>query len=141
MTCFLSILCPWLSFIRVILDPRFSRRFDEFRFICPFFHFYVRLWHGFLRIGSRVFLLFFTKLQSENFVIVFLWIWPKAKIIFIAIFLRKYQIWEGFGYWDMGQNALSQLDSRVFKSDIKHEKIDKLTWFLVFRYIFKQHRR
>ena len=41
----------------------------------------------------------------------------------------------------MGQNALSQLDYRVFKSDIKHEKTDELTWFLVFRYIFKQHRR
>ena len=41
----------------------------------------------------------------------------------------------------MGQNALSQLDCRVFKSDIKHEKIDELIRFLVFGYRFKQHRR
>ena len=41
----------------------------------------------------------------------------------------------------MGQNALRQSDCRIFKLDIKHEKIDELTSFLVFRYGFIQHNR
>ena len=90
----------------------------------------------FSELDQEFFLLFSQSYDQKNFVIVFLWIWSRAKIIFIAIFLLKYHIWEKFAYWDMSQNALSPLDCRVFKSDIKHEKIDELTWFLVFRYRF-----
>ena len=50
----------------VILHPHLSGRFYEFRFLRPFFHFYVRLWHSFLGIGSRVFSAFFHKITVRK---------------------------------------------------------------------------
>ena len=101
------------------------------------FSIFMSILHSFLRLGSRVFPAFFHKVTIRNVLsLSFSGFGLKQKLHLLLCSCTKH-----FGYWDMGQNALSQLGCRVFISDIKHEKIDELTWFLVFRYIFKQHRR
>ena len=101
------------------------------------FSIFMSILHSFLRLGSRVFPAFFHIVTIRNVLsLSFSGFGLKQKLHLLLCSCTK-----NFGYWDMGQNALSQLGCRVFISDIKHEKIDELTWFLVFRYIFKQHRR
>ena len=39
-----------------------------------------------------------------------------------ALFLRKFYIWGKSCSWDIGQNGLSQSDSRIFKSTISQKK-------------------
>ena len=76
-------------------------------FLCPSLTQFSRNW-------IKSFFCFFSQNYSQkNFVIVFLWIWSKAQILFIAMFLHKYHIWEKFGYWDMGQNALAGFSNQT----------------------------
>ena len=49
--------------------------------------------------------------------------------ILFAVFLNKSVIWGKSGSWDMGQNALSQLDCRIFKWTISLEQNDEIAWF------------
>ena len=49
------------------------------------------------------------------------------KFILSAVFLHKSHTWENT--WDMGQNALGQSDSRIFKMMISPEYKDENAWF------------
>ena len=49
--------------------------------------------------------------------------------IYIPVFLHKSYIWKKPFFWDIGQNALSQSDCRVFKSTISLEQIDQTASF------------
>ena len=44
--------------------------------------------------------------------------------------------WERSGSWDLGQNALSQSDCRIFKSTITLEQNNEKAWFFVCLYKF-----
>ena len=61
----------------------------------------------------------------KNFVINFYKICSIMKI-YIAVFLHKPHIWENFGFWDMGQNVLSQSDCMIFQSTIYPEQISEI---------------
>ena len=45
--------------------------------------------------------------------------------ILFAVFLHKCYIWGKIRSWDIGQNAVSQSDSRIFKSTISLEQMDE----------------
>ena len=52
--------------------------------------------------------------------------WAIIKVyINCAICLKNSHIWKISGSWDMGQNALSQSDSRIFKSTLSLEHNDE----------------
>ena len=77
----------------------------------------------------------------KNFVIHFFWIWPimKVDIIHCCIFLYISHICEKFGSWDIGQNAIDQLDCKIFQSAIWAIFLgwnDELVWYFVCRYKF-----
>ena len=57
--------------------------------------------------------------------------------ILFAVFLNKSVIWGKSGSWDMGQNALSQLDCRIFKSTISLEQNDEIARFFACWYNIK----
>ena len=59
---------------------------------------------------------------TENVVIIILWICSLIKFVLFAVLLRKSYIWEKSGSWDMDRIALSQPDSRIFKSNISLEQ-------------------
>ena len=46
--------------------------------------------------------------------------------ILLAIFLHRSHIWEKSSSRDMGQDALGQSDSRIFKPSISLEQIDEI---------------
>ena len=51
----------------------------------------------------------------------------------MAVFLYRSCTWEKSGSWDMGQNALSQSDCRIFKSTISLEQNNEKAWcFCIF---------
>ena len=50
--------------------------------------------------------------------------------LLFAVFLHKSYIWEKSYFWDIGQEALSQRDCRIFKSTIFPEQIDESAAFL-----------
>ena len=52
------------------------------------------------------------------------------KIYIICLFLYKYSIWEKSCSRDIGKNALSHSDCRIFKSIISLEQIDETASFL-----------
>ena len=54
----------------------------------------------------------------------------------MAVFLHRSCTWEKSGSWDMGQNALSQPDCRIFKSTISLEQNNEKTWCFAFSYKF-----
>ena len=47
---------------------------------------------------------------------------------------------EKSGYWDMGQNTLSQSNYRIFKSIISLEKNDEKAWVFTCWYRFMESR-
>ena len=51
-------------------------------------------------------------------------------------YLLYFYIWEKSCSWDIGQNALSQPDCRIFKSSISPEQIDETASFLACWYKF-----
>ena len=59
---------------------------------------------------------------TENVVIIILLICSLIKFLLFAVLLRKSYIWEKSGSWDMDRIALSQPDSRIFKSNISLEQ-------------------
>ena len=48
----------------------------------------------------------------------------------IDVFLHGSHTWEKSGSWDMGQNALSPSDCRIFKLTVSLEQNDEKAWFL-----------
>ena len=52
------------------------------------------------------------------------------------MFLHRSYIWEKSYSWDMGQNALTQSECRIFKSTISPEQIDEPVYFLACWYKF-----
>ena len=54
----------------------------------------------------------------------------KFFFLLFDVFLHKSYIWEKYFSWDIGQNALSQSDCRIFKSSISPEQIDETASFL-----------
>ena len=56
------------------------------------------------------------------------------------MFLHKSYICENSCSWDIGWNALSQSDCRVFKSTISPEQIDEIASFFVWWYKFTKIR-
>ena len=67
----------------------------------------------------------------ENSAISFFWIW---------LFLLKFHIWEKSGLLDIGQNALSQSDYRIFNSTVSLEQNDEKTWLFAWWYRFMKVR-
>ena len=57
-----------------------------------------------------------------------------------AVFFHKSYFWEKFYSWDIGQNALSQSDYRIFKSAISPEQINGKASFLGCWYKFTKLR-
>ena len=49
----------------------------------------------------------------------------------ICYILHNSHAWEKSFFWDMGQNAASQSDCKIFKSNISPEQIDELAKFAV----------
>ena len=54
----------------------------------------------------------------QNLVIDILWIWSIKKVYITRCLLVQIRYLEKASSWDMGQNALGQLDCRIFKSTI-----------------------
>ena len=67
----------------------------------------------------------------ENSAISFFW---------ILLFLLKFNIWEKSGLLDIGQNALSQSDYRIFNSTVSLEQNDEKTWLFAWWYRFMEVR-
>ena len=61
-------------------------------------------------------------------------------MILFAVFLHKPHISEKSGSWDMGQNALSQSDYRIFKSTISLEQNVEKAWFFACWHRFMEIR-
>ena len=69
----------------------------------------------------------------------FFWIWSIKKVILTAVFLHKFHTWEKSGSWDdMGQNALSQSDCKIFKLTVSLEGKDENVWFFACWYEFME---
>ena len=67
----------------------------------------------------------------ENLIINFFWIWSIKKVHIICCILALIPYLGKTGSWDMGQNALSQSDCRIFKLTISPEHGDEKAWFFV----------
>ena len=55
-----------------------------------------------------------------------------GKFTIFAAFLHKSHTWEKSGSWDMGQNALNQSDSSIFKFTKFLEQNDEKAWFVAY---------
>ena len=74
----------------------------------------------------------------ENLVIIFSEFGLKRKFLLFAVFMYKSHIWERFGSWYMGQNALRQSDYRIFKPTMSLEQNDEKAWFFACWYRFME---
>ena len=68
----------------------------------------------------------------ENLAVKFFLIWPITKFYFICCVLAQIPYLGKSGSWAMGQNALGQLDYKIFKSTISLEQNDENGYFLHF---------
>ena len=62
----------------------------------------------------------------------------EQKFKLFSVFLHKSYSWKKSGSWDMGQNAVGQSDTKIFKSFISLEQNDEKAWFFVCWYISKE---
>ena len=61
------------------------------------------------------------------------------KFTLFAMFLYRSHSCEKSGFWDIGQNALSQLDFRISKPTIPLEQHNTIAWILACWYEFMQN--
>ena len=54
--------------------------------------------------------------------------------------MHKSHTLEKSGSWDMGENALSQSDCRIFKANIFLEPNDEKAWFVACSYRFMEYK-
>ena len=59
-------------------------------------------------------------------------------LILFVVFLHKSNIWEKFGSWYMGQNAVCQWDCRILKSTTSLEQNIEKAWFFGCWYRFME---